>query len=78
MSDSLARAMNEGALDAAFLREDGVRRVFAALDGDGEEARIVGGAVRNALIGEPVQDVDFATTASPGEIIRREIGRAHV
>ena len=48
-----------------------MRRVFAALDRDGEEARIVGGAVRNALIGEPVQDIDFATTALPEEIVRR-------
>ena len=41
------------------------------LDRDGEEARVVGGAVRNALLGEPVGDVDIATTALPEEVIRR-------
>ena len=32
---------------------------------------MVGGAVRNALIGEPPGDVDVATTALPDEVIRR-------
>ena len=41
------------------------------LDKDGEEARVVGGAVRNALIGEAVAEVDLATTAVPEEIVRR-------
>ena len=37
--------------------------LLALLDRDGEEARVVGGAVRNTLIGEPVGDIDIATTA---------------
>jgi poly(A) polymerase len=41
------------------------------LDRDGEEARVVGGAVRNALIGEPVSEFDVATTAVPQEVMRR-------
>ena len=46
--------------------------VLAALDCDGEEARLVGGAVRNALLGIPApSDVDIATTALPDEVIRR-------
>jgi poly(A) polymerase len=46
--------------------------VLTALDRDGEEARIVGGAVRNALLGMPSPgDVDIATTALPDEVIRR-------
>jgi poly(A) polymerase len=45
--------------------------VLAVLDRDGEEARIVGGAVRNALLGMPPGDIDIATTALPNEIIRR-------
>ena len=32
---------------------------------------MVGGAVRNALLGEPVGDIDIATTALPEEVIRR-------
>ena len=38
-------------------------------NGDGEEARVVGGAVRNALLGEPLGDIDIATTAVPEEVI---------
>src|SRR4029450_5582268 len=57
-------------VDAAWLREAPLRDILAALDGDGEEARIVGGAVRNALLGEPHGDIDIATTAPPGEVIR--------
>jgi hypothetical protein len=41
------------------------------LDRDGEEARIVGGAVRNVLLGVPLGDIDIATTALPDEVIRR-------
>src|SRR5205823_10315051 len=32
---------------------------------------VVGGAVRNALLGEPHGDTDIATTAPPSEVIRR-------
>lgn len=46
-------------------------RLLDILDRDGEEARAVGGAVRNALIGEPIHEVDVATTAVPEEVIRR-------
>jgi poly(A) polymerase len=56
---------------AAWLRDAPLRDVLAALDGNGEEARIVGGAVRNALLGEPHGDIDIATTALPREVIRR-------
>jgi poly(A) polymerase len=45
--------------------------VLAVLDRDGEEARIVGGAVRNVLFGVPPGDIDIATTALPDEVIRR-------
>src|SRR3981081_2915189 len=58
-------------LDAPWLREGSLARVLALLDRDGEEARVVGGAVRNALLGEPLGDNDIATTALPPEVIRR-------
>jgi poly(A) polymerase len=46
-------------------------RVLGLLNGDGEEARVVGGAVRNALLKIPTGDIDIATTALPDEVIRR-------
>jgi poly(A) polymerase len=57
--------------DAAWLNEGPVARLLALLDRDGEEARIVGGAVRNALLGLPVAEIDVATTALPAEVMRR-------
>jgi poly(A) polymerase len=45
--------------------------VLELLNGHGEEARVVGGAVRNALLKIPIADVDIATTALPAEVIRR-------
>ena len=45
--------------------------VLAVLDRDGEEARVVGGAVRNVLLGAPQGEVDIATTALPDEVVRR-------
>jgi tRNA nucleotidyltransferase/poly(A) polymerase len=57
--------------DAGWLRDGATARLLGALDRDGEEARVVGGAVRNALLGEPIGDIDIATTAVPDEVIRR-------
>jgi tRNA nucleotidyltransferase/poly(A) polymerase len=54
-----------------LLRRPGVVRVLGVLDGDGEETRIVGGAVRNTLLGRPVADVDLATTALPDVTVDR-------
>jgi poly(A) polymerase/tRNA nucleotidyltransferase (CCA-adding enzyme) len=53
------------------LRSGATARVLALLNADGEEARVAGGAVRNALLGLPVGDIDIATTALPDEVIRR-------
>lgn len=43
--------------------------VLAVLNGDGVETRAVGGAVRNALLGLPVTEIDLATTAEPERVI---------
>jgi tRNA nucleotidyltransferase/poly(A) polymerase len=56
---------------AAWLTQGPLARLLAVLDGGGEEARAVGGAVRNALIDAPVAEVDVATTAVPDEVVRR-------
>jgi poly(A) polymerase len=42
-----------------------------ALTRDGGAARFVGGSVRNALLGEPVVDIDIATPLEPTEVIGR-------
>jgi poly(A) polymerase/tRNA nucleotidyltransferase (CCA-adding enzyme) len=57
--------------DASWLTSGATARVLGLLNADGEEARAVGGAVRNALLGLPVGEIDIATTAPPEEVIRR-------
>src|SRR5690348_8480478 len=57
--------------DAPWLRSGPAKRVLTLLNGNGEEARVVGGAIRNALMNMPTGDVDIATTALPNEVIRR-------
>lgn len=57
--------------DAAWLKHGEVARLLEVLDRDGEEARVVGGAVRNTLLRMPVAEIDVATTALPDEVVRR-------
>jgi poly(A) polymerase len=45
--------------------------VLGILNGANEEARVIGGAVRNVLIGLRAGDIDIATTALPEEVVRR-------
>ena len=56
---------------APWLKSGPAARALGLLNGNGEEARVVGGAVRNALLGIPTGDIDIATTALPAEVIRR-------
>ncbi|HKS85970.1 MAG TPA: CCA tRNA nucleotidyltransferase [Pseudolabrys sp.] len=60
--------------DATWLLTGALPQLLAVLDRDGEEARVVGGAVRNALLGEPIAEVDIATTAVPEEVVKRTTG----
>jgi len=64
MNDTLPTLAN-----AEWLAAPAVRQVFVVLKAAGEEARVAGGAVRNALMGFPVGEVDFATTATPDKVI---------
>ncbi|SDD98602.1 poly(A) polymerase [Paracoccus isoporae] len=61
-------------LEAAFLSDAALRRVFALMEAGGHRAYVVGGAVRNALMGRVVSDVDLATDAPPGRVV--ELARA--
>jgi poly(A) polymerase len=56
---------------APWLTSGPASRVLKLLNGGGEEARVVGGAVRNALLDVPIGDIDIATTALPEEVVRR-------
>lgn len=56
---------------AAWIDDGDLQKLLATLSAGGEMARIAGGAVRNALLGEDVTDIDIATTTTPEETTRR-------
>ena len=53
---------------APWLQAPALRRVMSAIAAAGGEARVAGGAVRNALLGETVTEVDLAATLSPEQV----------
>ena len=52
-----------------FLQDPLLRRAFAALNAGGGDARVAGGAVRNALLGESVTEIDIATPSPPEQVM---------
>ncbi len=59
--------MSEFAPAAAWMREPDIARIVQALGA----CRFVGGAVRDALAGQAVHDIDIATPEEPPETVRR-------
>jgi poly(A) polymerase len=57
--------------DLTLLRQGPLARALAALNGGGEETRLVGGAVRDLALSEPAVDFDLTTTATTDEVVRR-------
>ena len=55
-------------LRADWLYPGAVRQVLAALAGGGHQGWLVGGCVRNALIGAAATDIDIATDARPDRV----------
>lgn len=60
-----------GLADQAWFRDPALGQVLALLNADGGEGRVVGGAVRNSLMGLPVSDIDIATTLTPEIVMER-------
>ncbi|KPH58721.1 CCA tRNA nucleotidyltransferase [Novosphingobium sp. ST904] len=65
-------------LTADWMAREDLAALVAALGH--ENARYVGGAVRDTLLGQPVKDIDMATVLPPEETMRRlqEAGIRHV
>lgn len=57
-----------------WFRDPALTRVLALLNSDGAAGRVVGGAVRNSLLGIPVSDIDIATTLRPEAVMERATG----
>jgi poly(A) polymerase len=64
-------------ITAKWLKEPALQRVFAIIAAAGGDARVAGGAVRNAIMGEPVGDVDLATTLSPHKVTEVFVSAGH-
>lgn len=56
-------------ITSEWVKNDATRKVFDALSAGGFEGFFVGGCVRNALLDEPVGDIDIATAATPDQVI---------
>lgn len=56
-------------LPAPILDDVALIRVLDALEAGGARAWLVGGVIRNALLGEPVSDIDIATDALPETVV---------
>ncbi len=57
--------------ETSWLRSESLTQLVEALITDGVPPRLVGGAVRDALLGLPVSDVDLATPLTPNDVIAR-------
>lgn len=53
-----------------LLADPALAAVLDALQAGGARAYLVGGAVRNTLLGQPVADIDIATDARPDRVMR--------
>lgn len=56
-------------LPEALLNDPALIAVLDAIEGGGHRAWLVGGAVRNALLAQPVEDIDIATDALPETVM---------
>ena len=56
-------------LSAEWLDDPAVAQVFALFSGAGYQIFAVGGCVRNAAMGLPLADIDFATDARPADVM---------
>ena len=55
-------------VNRSWLEDVPLKQLMSVLNVDGEETRIIGGAVRDALLGEVIGDIDLATTAEPEKV----------
>src|SRR6516164_7724247 len=70
-AEGAARGIEAPALLKALLEDKSLRSVLSALSDEGDETRIVGGALRNALLARPVHEIDLATTILPEAVMAR-------
>src|SRR5690606_39626942 len=52
-----------------LLEDRNVQKVFRVFELEGHGLRLIGGCVRDALLKRPIGDKDFATTATPQQMM---------
>lgn len=57
--------------EAEWRHGEGLRRIVIALQARGGAVKLVGGAVRDTLLGLPVADIDLATPLTPDQVMHR-------
>ncbi len=57
-------------VSGAWLEAEGTQQVLSMLEASGAQALLVGGCVRNALLDQPVKDIDIATDARPEKVMQ--------
>ncbi len=69
MGDKAVETLHPGPI--GMMAGTAARRVMQSLMRTGQEARFIGGCVRDALLGIQANDVDIATPLLPDEVMRR-------
>ena len=64
-------------IDQPWVRGAALQVVLELLASDGGKARVAGGAVRNALLDQPIKDIDIATTHLPQDVCELLQGAGH-
>ncbi len=57
-------------LDLAWMNNPALQRLLDVFKSSGHEIRLVGGAVRDSIIGRPVTDIDLATALLPQNVVK--------
>ncbi|MFL5098228.1 MAG: hypothetical protein ACJ8ES_23245 [Xanthobacteraceae bacterium] len=74
-SDPAGAITVESLARAEWLKHGSLAELLSVLNRHGEEARAIGGAVRDSLLGKDPVEIDVATTALPPEVIRRVVDK---
>ncbi len=57
-------------IDASWLQESNLQRVCSVFQEAGFQILLVGGCVRNTLLGAPISDIDLSSDATPDQVLQ--------
>src|SRR6266702_929169 len=65
----MSTSVTFNSLPQPWMQQGPARLVYDALTAQGDEARFVGGCVRDSLLGRPINDIDIATPLVPERVM---------